>query len=57
MGSNLTGDDAKIWNLHKQGFCLTRISALVGMHDGYARSVICGVWRDDKIAAAQAKKS
>lgn len=57
MGSNLTGDDAWIWGLHAQGFCVTRIAALVGLSEGYVRGVITGVWHDDKLAAKSAKQS
>lgn len=49
MGTNLYGEDAKIWGLHNQGFCVTRISGLVGLHESYVRSLICAVWQDDKL--------
>ena len=51
MGGNLTGDDARIWSLHKQGFPVSLICGLVGMCDGYVRKLICTVWHDDKLAA------
>lgn len=57
MGSNLTGDDARIWGLHMQGFCVARIAALVGLSEAHVRHVITGVWYDDKLAAKSAKQS
>ena len=55
MGSNLFGEDACIWRLHKEGFCIGRISRLVGLADAYVRSVITSVWLDDKMKAKSAK--
>ena len=51
MGSRLLGDDARIWKMHGEGFPLSRISELVGLSAEHARAVICGEWRQDKLAA------
>ena len=57
MGSNLFGDDARIWGLHKEGFCVSSISGLVGLTATYVCSVITHVWLDDKMKAQHAKSS
>lgn len=56
MGTNLYGEDAKIWGLHNQGFCVTRINGLVGLHESYVRSLICAVWQDDKLDGKRSRK-
>lgn len=57
MGNSLTGTDSRIWELHMQGFAVSRISGLVGLSDGYVRSLICAVWHDDKLAAKNSRKA
>ena len=57
MGTNLTGDDARIWGLHAQGFSVSRIAGLVGAADSHVRAVIAGEWRAEKLKAKGAKKS
>lgn len=56
MGGELRGDDARIWDLHSQGFCVSRICELVGLSDAYVRGVICGEWHDDKLASKRPRK-
>lgn len=50
METRLTGDDARIWSLHSRGFPVSGICSLVGMGDGYVRSIIRGAWRNDMAA-------
>ena len=57
MGTNLVGDDARIWELHAQGFCVARIAELVGLTDARVRDVITGAWLDDKLEARNARSS
>ena len=57
MGTNLAGTDAKIWELHTQGLCVTRIAGLVGLPAERVRGVIAGEWLEDKLAARSAKRS
>lgn len=57
MGSNLVGVEARIWGLHDNGFCVARISGLVGKAEAYVRNVITGVWLEDKLEAKRAKNS
>lgn len=57
MGTNLTGEAVRIWGLHCEGFCATRIAALVGVAEERVRGVIVGAWHDDKLAAKSAKRS
>lgn len=56
MGGEFRGDDARIWDLHSQGFCVSRICELVGLSDAYVRGVICGEWHDDKLASKRPRK-
>ena len=56
MRASLEGEEARIWDLHKQSFPVSRIAALVGLSEAYVRSVITGAWLDDKAEAKGAKK-
>ena len=57
MGGNLAGADARIWELHSEGFCASRIAGLVGVAEDRARTVITGEWRGDKPSAKAAGHS
>lgn len=57
MGENLTGTDARIWDLHKQGVGPVRIAELVGLTDDYVRHVITSAWLDDKLESKRNKRS
>lgn len=50
MGRNLSGDDARAWELHCKGFSVTAISGMAGLSEAYVRGLICAVWREDKSA-------
>lgn len=43
--------------MHKEGFCVSSISGLVGLTAAYVCGVITGVWLDDKLETKRAKKS
>lgn len=55
MGNNLTGDGARIWGLHVQGFCVSRIASLVGCAESYVRGVVAGAWLEDKLDVKRPK--
>ena len=56
MGENLAGVDARIWGLHSEGFCPSRIAGLAGIAEDRVRDVITGAWHDDELAAKSAKR-
>lgn len=56
MGNDLSTQDKRIWDLHMQGFAVPRIASMTGVTDDEVRSVVTGVWYDDKLAAREAKR-
>ena len=56
-GRQLSSADARIWDLHMQGFAPSQIASLAGTSSEHARAVVVGAWFDDKQAAKAAKQS
>ncbi|MBQ9002965.1 MAG: hypothetical protein IJ087_14025 [Eggerthellaceae bacterium] len=56
LNVNLAGADWRIWDLHAEGFAVRRIAAMTGATDDKVRSVVTGVWHDEKLAAREAKR-
>jgi len=56
LNVNLNGAEKRMWDLHMQGFAPSRVAKMTGVSEERVRSVITGVWFDDKMAAREAKR-
>ena len=45
-----------MWDLHMQGFAPSCVAKMTGVSEERVRSVVTGVWFDDKMAAREAKR-
>ena len=56
LNVNLSGTEKRMWDLHAQGFAPSRIAKMTGVSEERVRSVITGVWFDDKLEVREAKR-
>lgn len=49
--------DQRVYDLHHQGFPISRIAKMTGRTEREALTVITGCWYEDKLAAKSAKQS
>lgn len=54
MRKTLNGIDQRVWELHLAGRSVSQIARAEQLGDEYVRSVVTGVWRDDKAAMKNA---
>lgn len=47
MQRQLSSQEAKVWELHMSGMTISDIAAVTRLDQGFVRSTICGIWRDD----------
>ena len=53
----LSAADQRVYDLHMQGFPISRIAKMTGRSESDVRGVIVGDWYADKQAAKAAKQS
>ena len=56
LNVNLSGTELRVWNLHMQGFAPSQVAKMTDVPEERVRSVVTGVWFDDKLAAREAKR-
>ena len=56
LNVDLEGAELRMWQLHAQGFEPSRVAQMTGVTEERVRSVVTGVWFDDKLAAREAKR-
>ena len=56
LNVNLNGAEKRMWDLHMQGSAPSRVAKMTGVSEERVRSVVTGVWFDDKMAAREAKR-